>query len=375
VPKIILGITLVSSLVDTIANLGIIPPVVTYIGTALAILIMGSVLVWLKKSPLNWTTSDGFPVRIKSLNIGTWLIFVGIIIALWFPRVPEYYQPMKTVEIIRIGLVAGHWGNDSGAVCPNGMTEAEINLKIASLALQKLQALGYQVDFFEEFDQRIKNYSGAALISIHADSCDYINDSATGFKVSPVISKTTDKNTENLATCMINQYQKTTGMYEYRFGATNDMSFYHSFDEIKSTTPAIVLETGFLNLDYQTLVTRSDLIASGIVNGLICFVESSLDSKVAFAVLKQEGTYVVFIQNVTNAPLDLSHWKLKDEFENELLLDDSWHLYPNDERKIYIDNEKPGFPYWNLASDTLWKPKGQVFLIDTNNQIFVAIIQ
>ena len=32
-----------------------------------------------------------------------------------------------------ICIVAGHWGNDSGAVCPDGLTEADVNLRIATL--------------------------------------------------------------------------------------------------------------------------------------------------------------------------------------------------------------------------------------------------
>ena len=32
-----------------------------------------------------------------------------------------------------IGIVAGHWKNDSGAVCPDGLKEVDVNLNIASL--------------------------------------------------------------------------------------------------------------------------------------------------------------------------------------------------------------------------------------------------
>ena len=57
----------------------------------------------------------------------------------------------------------------------------EANLKIATLVVQKLKDLGYTVDLLEEFDARLDQYNGMALISIHNDSCDYINDDATGF--------------------------------------------------------------------------------------------------------------------------------------------------------------------------------------------------
>ena len=53
---------------------------------------------------------------------------------------------------IKIGIVAGHWGNDSGAVCENGTTEADVNLKIATLVQQKMTALGFETDLLKEFD-------------------------------------------------------------------------------------------------------------------------------------------------------------------------------------------------------------------------------
>ena len=49
----------------------------------------------------------------------------------------------------RIGIVAGHSGNDSGAVCSDalgGFHEVDINLNVASMVREKLIAKGYDVD-------------------------------------------------------------------------------------------------------------------------------------------------------------------------------------------------------------------------------------
>ncbi len=51
----------------------------------------------------------------------------------------------KINNAVRIGIVSGHWGdeggvNDPGAVCSDGTNEHEVNLKIASLVRQKLEA-------------------------------------------------------------------------------------------------------------------------------------------------------------------------------------------------------------------------------------------
>ena len=59
--------------------------------------------------------------------------------------------PSEIEDEIRIGIVAGHWGNDSGAVCSDGLTEAEVNLEIASLVQKNLADRGYKVDLLKEF--------------------------------------------------------------------------------------------------------------------------------------------------------------------------------------------------------------------------------
>ncbi|MGQ9668061.1 MAG: hypothetical protein ACUVWB_12170 [Anaerolineae bacterium] len=46
----------------------------------------------------------------------------------------------------RIGLVAGHWRHDSGAVCPDGLEEVQINLDVAQRTAVLLRRAGYTVD-------------------------------------------------------------------------------------------------------------------------------------------------------------------------------------------------------------------------------------
>jgi N-acetylmuramoyl-L-alanine amidase len=174
---------------------------------------------------------------------------------------------------IRIGIVSGHWGNDSGAVCPNGTTEADVNLKIATLTQQKLTALGFETDLLEEFDTRLKGYQATALVSIHNDSCDYINDQATGFKVAAAMSTRDANLASRLASCLRDRYQRMTGLPLHN-SVTNDMTLYHAFDEISPNTTAAIIETGFLNLDYKILTEKPDEVATGIVNGILCYVNN-----------------------------------------------------------------------------------------------------
>lgn len=173
----------------------------------------------------------------------------------------------------RIGIVAGHWKNDSGSVCPNGLEEVDVNLTIASLVQQKLAKEGYQVDLLEEFDSRLSQYQAMALISIHSDSCDFISTDATGFKVAAALESAFPEKTDRLSGCLIDRYSATTGL-TYRAGNTNDMTYYHAFSEVNTETPAVIIEVGFLNLDQLILTQQPDLIADGIVNGLLCYIRN-----------------------------------------------------------------------------------------------------
>lgn len=174
---------------------------------------------------------------------------------------------------IRIGIVAGHWGNDSGAVCENGTTEVDVNLRIATLVQQKLTALGFETDLLEEFDPRLTGYRAAALVSIHNDSCVYINDQATGFKVARAMSARDQNLAGRLEACLRDRYQRRTGL-PWHNSITNDMTLYHAFDEISPDTTAAIIETGFLNLDYRILTENTDQVATGVVDGILCFVNN-----------------------------------------------------------------------------------------------------
>ncbi|MHB1481618.1 MAG: N-acetylmuramoyl-L-alanine amidase family protein, partial [Bellilinea sp.] len=110
----------------------------------------------------------------------------------------------------RIGIVAGHWGNDSGAVCSDGLTEMSVNLEIATRVQQLLLTEGYEVDLLQEFDEKLYEYQALALVSIHNDSCNYVNDQATGFKVAAAASSAYPEKAERLSGCLTDRYGKTT---------------------------------------------------------------------------------------------------------------------------------------------------------------------
>ncbi len=194
------------------------------------------------------------------------------------PRSPEGAPPVSQPQL-RIGIVAGHSGNDAGAVCYDGngnvtLTEADLNLEIAAIVQQQLTQQGYQVDLLREFDSRLNGYRALAIVSIHNDSCEYINDQATGFKVAAALN-TNDLNRANrLTACLVDRYERLTDMTFHAGSITGDMREYHAFREIDPSTVAAIIETGFLNLDREILTKRTDLVAAGVVEGILCFANN-----------------------------------------------------------------------------------------------------
>jgi len=172
-----------------------------------------------------------------------------------------------------IALVAGHSGNDSGAVCPDGLTERSINETVAAYVRQYLVDKGLEVEVLQEFDPKLVGYKATALVSIHADSCYYINDQATGFKVSSALANPNPERAARLTACLRNRYGKATGLPLHN-SITNDMTSYHAFSEIDADTTAAIIEVGFMNLDRQLLTQNPERIASGIVDGILCYINN-----------------------------------------------------------------------------------------------------
>ncbi len=184
-------------------------------------------------------------------------------------------QPTATMINPRlIGIVAGHWKNDSGAVCSDGLKEVDVNLTIATQVQKILTDQGYQVDLLHEFDQNLSGYQAAALVSIHNDSCDFINNEATGFKVAAAFATQHPERSARLTACLRARYAAATGLPVHSTSVTPDMSSYHAFDEIDENTPASIIETGFLNLDRTLLTQKSEIVAEGVANGILCYMRN-----------------------------------------------------------------------------------------------------
>ncbi len=183
---------------------------------------------------------------------------------------------------LHVGLVVGHWGHgdDVGAVCSEslgGFKEVDINYTIADLTRQYLEAEGVRVDMLKEFDTHLDGYQSNALVSIHADTCEYIPELGTGFKIAEAADNKRPEQAARLMACLKNRYAEATGLrYDHRI--TDDMTSYHAFGEVDPNTPAVIIETGYMNQDRELLTQNPELVARGITAGIMCFLNREVIS-------------------------------------------------------------------------------------------------
>ncbi|MCG3209984.1 MAG: hypothetical protein FOGNACKC_03613 [Anaerolineae bacterium] len=170
-----------------------------------------------------------------------------------------------------VGIVAGHHGYDPGAVCPDGLTEAEVNYNVAVEVTNLLQRLGVQTDLLDEFDPRLTGYQADALVSIHADSCSVPG--ATGFKAARVTNSAIPAAEDLLVDCINQEYTTYTGLPFHPGSITDDMTNYHAFNEIAQFTPGAIIETGFLLEDRYLLESKPKIVARGIAAGILCYLD------------------------------------------------------------------------------------------------------
>ena len=184
---------------------------------------------------------------------------------------PEWLRlllgPQRTLADRRIGLISGHRGNDVGAVCPDGLTEAAVNLSVAESVARALEQRGASVILLDEFDPRLPGYRADALLSIHSDSCDV---DLSGFKVAGPAWD--DPGSAALVECLWIYYASSTGLRPNVDTITDDMRAYHAFRKVAVETPVAIIEIGFLSQDRALLTRSPHKIAAGIVAGLECLL-------------------------------------------------------------------------------------------------------
>jgi N-acetylmuramoyl-L-alanine amidase len=168
-----------------------------------------------------------------------------------------------------VGLIAGHWQNDSGAICPDGLQEVEINLDVARRVATLLRRRGYRAEVLPEFSPKLNGYQAAALLAIHSDSC---LEELSGFKVARMTHAKDPEVEDRLVAALYASYEAATGIKPHLNTITDDMRQYHALRHIAPTTPGAIIECGFMGGDRILLTEQPDRVAEGIANGLLAFL-------------------------------------------------------------------------------------------------------
>jgi N-acetylmuramoyl-L-alanine amidase len=176
-----------------------------------------------------------------------------------------------------IALISGHAGYDSGAVCETTagevfLREADVNAEVARRVAARLRRAGADVTVLEEYDPRLEGLEADVLLSLHADSCI----DATGYKAAIDERRTAMAAEARLMNCIDRYYPAATGLADHPNTVTHNMTQYHAFRRIALTTPAAILELGFLGGDGPLLTGSPQLVAKGVTDALLCFFDDTL---------------------------------------------------------------------------------------------------
>ncbi|MBC8163230.1 MAG: N-acetylmuramoyl-L-alanine amidase [Roseiflexaceae bacterium] len=192
--------------------------------------------------------------------------------------------PQPQPSEVRVGLQVGHWKSNelpdelnrlrtSSGTAAGGVTELQVNLDITNRVAELLRSRGIITDVLPATVP--PGYQAAAFISIHADGSP--NTKARGFKLATPWR--TSRAAQHLQDVMVEEYRKATEMP--RDGAiTMNMRGYYAFSwrrhthAVAKTTPSVIVEMGFLTnpTDRAMLTSKQDLIAKGIANGIIRYL-------------------------------------------------------------------------------------------------------
>jgi len=134
-----------------------------------------------------------------------------------------------------------------------------------------LRQQGYQADLLAEYDATLNGYRADAFLSLHSDSCTSAN--LSGFKIAGMNGSAIPEEESHLVECLRIEYAAATGLRWHANTITDHMRFYHAWRRIDPYTPGAIIEMGFMGGDRYVLLHQQDVVAQGIVNGIVRFLE------------------------------------------------------------------------------------------------------
>ena len=185
----------------------------------------------------------------------------------------------------KVGIQAGHWHidqlpdeqrrlrSDTGAVWGN-LTEARVNFEIARRVVRQLSEAGVSAELIPATVPA--GYDADAFVAVHAD--DGGGPDPSGWKISTPWRAS--QASRLLRSAVASSYARVSGLPEDRYGVSFNMRGYYGFSwyrfehAVAPTTPAIIIETGFLTSasDRAVIVDDPERTARGISQGIIAYL-------------------------------------------------------------------------------------------------------
>lgn len=197
-------------------------------------------------------------------------------------RVP---RPVVPPGPRRIGLQVGHWRTDElppelhrlevqTGTSWGGVAEWQLNLDVANRAAAVLRGRGYAVDVLPTTVP--PGYLADVFLALHADGDPA--GVARGFKAAHGSRRGPYE--DQLVRDVVEEYGRATGL-PVDPAVTRNMLGYYAFSWTRIPysaaphTPAAILEMGFLTsaADRPTLLNRTDIVVTGVVNGIQRFLD------------------------------------------------------------------------------------------------------
>lgn len=182
--------------------------------------------------------------------------------------------PTITSSGKRIGILPGHWQYDGGATCDRIIFEANLTHQIAEKMAPLLEEQGYTVHLLPEKGEDLRGYQADVFLALHIDSCGY---GYSGFKVAHSDESFIPEIEDRLVACLYSEYEKATALPRHDTTISHNMLKYYAFHQeqggIAADTPGAIIEMGFMDGDFDLLQNQQDVVAQGLVDGLLCFLQ------------------------------------------------------------------------------------------------------
>jgi N-acetylmuramoyl-L-alanine amidase len=219
----------------------------------------------------------------------------------------------------RVGIQVGHWLTEnrpdesahlrqSYGVRYGEISEVQVNYQVAIRVKTLLESRGIQVDLLHATVPPA--YTADAFVALHADGSVPVDQHAHhGWKMAvPFLAPPASR---HLLSIMSDEYQHAVDLPNDNERVTNRMRFYNAFNfyryvhAIDPTTPAVIVEMGYLThpADRALLLEQPDLLAQALAMGILRYLdEHDPDNADAYQMPPEILLQPQHTTNLRNAP-------------------------------------------------------------------------